>query len=176
MPRPHPVQLTSSSAGTPVRRRGPLDGPWESLRFCVCLCCREDGDPAPLMGRDAHRGHGLRSRQTQCIFIGPAKSHVPQTSISNPIESLIFVLKNKNLRTPQLWIHFPVILKEDITWTALSRCALPGQESWLPAAHPRNLRATRAEVWSSRARRSCVTDFVSEGCEARAGHQVKCSS
>lgn len=44
------------------------------------------------------------------------------------------------------------------------------------AAHPRTLRATRAEVRSSRARRSCVTDFVSEGCEVRAGHQVKCSS
>lgn len=45
----------------------------------------------------------------------------------------------------------------------------------MPAGHPGNLRATRAEVRSSRAR-SCVTDFVSEVCEVSAVHQVKCSS
>jgi len=94
---------------------------------------------APLMGMDAHHGRGLRSRQTQCIFIVPAKSHVPQTSISNPIEqSLIFVL-NKNLKTPQLWIHFPIVLREKITldgpeqvrpsWTGVLGASRTSQES-----------------------------------------------
>lgn len=140
LPLPPAQQLTSGSAGTPVRRRGPLDGPWESLWFCASdLCSLGEGDMAPLMGMDVHCGRGLRSRQTQCIFIVPAKSHVPQTSISNPIEQSLILVLNKNLKTPQLWIHFPIVLREEITldgpeqvrpsWTGILGASRTSQES-----------------------------------------------
>lgn len=56
------------------------------------------------------------SPQAQCIFIVQAKSHVPQTSISNPIVKKLPhfffpIKKTKNLKAPQLWIDLPIIMR-----------------------------------------------------------------
>lgn len=85
------------------------------------------------------------------------------------IESLIFVFRNKNLKTPQLWIHFPIVPRDEVILDGPEQILPSGQESWVPAGHPRSQRVTGTEVWESTALRSWVADFVSEGC-GRRGH------
>ena len=41
------------------------------------------------------------------------------------IGSLIFVFRNKNLKTPQLWIHFPIVPRDEVI--------LDGPEQILPS-------------------------------------------